>query len=405
MGCLCTLLLVLGCTERNSSPQWRIALPDDSEGVASTSQPARVVRSTNPLRGEAHMVDRLVMIDSAEGFAAGELKFVKVVSDSPARIVLDDTRERTYPRYGTWTSPEVATDFPFTELLPSWNASTPQNTGVIFEVRAREAASGVWTPWLYIGRWGRVLDNDKRVVTCDWGTVHVDNLVLDKPADAYQIRARLESFDLDASVNPSIRRIAVAYSGRVDDDQRRAQLVTQPVIDDTAWARDLDVPFRAQGVAPQNIRSSICSPTSTTMVMAYAGVDRPTIENAMAIYDDEHDIFGNWNRATQRAGELGLDAWLTRFRNWDQVKAMIAQGTPVVAAIKFETGQFPSALYQETDGHLIVIRGFTPEGNVIVNDPASKDKGERVIYQADELAIAWFTNAGGVGYVIRKPRG
>ena len=49
---------------------------------------------------------------------------------------------------------------------------------------------------MYIGRWGRVLDNAKRVVICDWGTVHVDNLVLDRPADAYQIRARLENLPL-----------------------------------------------------------------------------------------------------------------------------------------------------------------------------------------------------------------
>jgi hypothetical protein len=40
---------------------------------------------------------------------------------------------------------------------------------------------------------------------------------------------------------------------------------------------------------------------------------------------------------------------------------------------------------------------------VICNDPASKDKGNGVVYKADELARAWFTNAGGVAYVIRGP--
>ena len=70
------------------------------------------------------------------------------------------------------------------------------------------------------------------------------------------------------------------------------------------------------------------------MVMAYFGADVPTQENALAIYDEEHDMFGNWGRAVQRAGEMGLDAWLQRFRNWDQVKAMIARGQPIVAGIK-----------------------------------------------------------------------
>jgi hypothetical protein len=113
-------------------------------------------------------------------------------------------------------------------------------------------------------------------------------------------------------------------------------------------------------------------------------------------------MFGNWNRAVQRAGSLGLDAWLTRFRNWDQVKVQIAQNQPVIASIKFKKGEFPSALYSETAGHLIVIRGFTKSGDIIVNDPASRAKGDGVVYKADELAKAWFGN-GGVGYIIHKP--
>jgi hypothetical protein len=49
---------------------------------------------------------------------------------------------------------------------------------------------------------------------------------------------------------------------------------------------------------------------------------------------------------------------------------------------------------------LIVICGFTEQGDVIVNDPASK-RGEAVKYKADELGRAWFGH-GGVGYIIRR---
>jgi hypothetical protein len=138
------------------------------------------------------------------------------------------------------------------------------------------------------------------------------------------------------------------------------------------------------------------------MVLHYWGIDRPTLEHAYAIYDSEYDLFGNWARAVQRAGELGLDGWLQRFRHWDQIKAQIAQGHPVIASIAFKRGEFPSAVIPRTNGHLIVIRGFTESGDVIVNDPASREKGNGVIYKADELANAWFGH-GGVGYVIRKP--
>jgi hypothetical protein len=167
-------------------------------------------------------------------------------------------------------------------------------------------------------------------------------------------------------------------------DRETRERLTRPVTIEGDWRRDLAVPFFAQGMAPANVKGSICSPTSTTMVLSYWGVTRPLAENA-------------------RAGELGFDAWLMRMRNWDQVKVMIAQGQPVIAAINFEQGQFPSSVLTDTKGHLIVIRGFTKDGDVICNDPASKDKGNGVIYKADELAQAWFANAGGVAYIIRGP--
>ena len=115
-------------------------------------------------------------------------------------------------------------------------------------------------------------------------------------------------------------------------------------------------------------------------------------------------LFGNWGRAVARAGELGMDGWLTRFRDWGQVKAQIAAGQPVIASIRFKAGTFPSAVMRQTSGHLIVIRGFTPGGDVIVNDPASRERGNGAVYKADELARAWFDN-GGVAYVIRRPGG
>ena len=138
------------------------------------------------------------------------------------------------------------------------------------------------------------------------------------------------------------------------------------------------------------------------MVMQYLGYNRPTEENALAIYDSEYGLFGNWARAVAWAGENGFDAWVTRYRNWEQVKATIATGQPIIASIRFEKGECPSFVLKETDGHLIVIKGVTREGDLIVNDPASRDKGGGAIYKASELAKAWFGH-GGVGYIIRKP--
>jgi hypothetical protein len=399
--CIVAMLAVLLASDSHTSQVSKLQLskPPVPE---PTTRPSRRPAMTNPMVARPNMVDRLVFVDSQAAFDAGKLDHVAIAADEPARLVLAEWRETPFPRVGTWTSPEVKCDFNFTELIPSWNASTPPNTGVRFHVRARDAASGRWTPWLYIGQWGRspITDDEDRVITCDLGCVNIDNLTLDSPADMYQMRVTFLSYDLSRSVNPSLRRLTVSYSGQVNDDEQRRQL-QPPVEVPSNWARDIPVPFRAQGVEARPLRSQICSPTSTSMVMAFMGVDRPTEENALAIYDNEYDLFGNWGRAVQRAGELGLDGWVQRFRNWDQVKAMIARGQPVIAGIKFKKGEFPSNVNSSSAGHLIVIRGFKENGDVICNDPASKTRGNGVVYKADELAHAWF-GCGGVGYIIKK---
>jgi hypothetical protein len=360
-------------------------------------RPRESLRS-NPLGNPPGMVDRLVFLDRPEAWTAGTFKNA-VVDARRAALTLAADSDDKFPRRGSWTSAEIAADFPFTEVIPSWNAAVPAESGIAVSLRVRNAERGEdWSPWLYFGGWGRQAAIEKENVRCDRGIVHVDTLLLDRPADTYQVRVDLASYAFDAAANPALRRVAVSYSGVVADDAARARLL-RPVKLEGNWARRLDVPYRTQGDTPKPLRGETCSPTSVSMVLEYWGCNRPTVENALAIYDAEHEMFGNWNRAVQRAGELGLDAWLTRFRNWDAVKAEIAKGRPVIAAVQFKRGEFPAAAIASTNGHLIVIRGFTPAGDAIVNDPASRDKGNGAVYPAADLARAWFGH-GGVGYVI-----
>jgi hypothetical protein len=360
----------------------------------ATGGSRRVATGENALGNPPGMSDRLELMEAREIFERGSKDHVAVRVGAPAALVLDGGSE-SYPRTGRWTSAETPSEFRFTELLPSWNVAAPAETGLRMEVRVRRAGTQKWTPWLDIGAWGKTPAERERVTACREGVVDVDYLALDVPADAYQVRVSLFGFTMDSAVTPVVRRVAVCYSGVTGEKH-----VEGPV---EGWVRDLAVPFRTQKDAPKSLSGEICSPTSVTMVMAYCGVDRPVVENALAIWDNEHGMFGNWGRAVARASELGLDGWLTRFRSWDQVKQQIAAGQPVIASIRFKKGAFPSAVLPSTSGHLIVIRGFTASGDVIVNDPASREKGNGVVYRAEELGRAWFDH-GGVGYVITRPR-
>ena len=59
------------------------------------------------------------------------------------------TREYDHAR---WTSPPAPTGFPATELVASWNATTPPGTWVQVEMRG-QTVSGAETGWYVLGQW------------------------------------------------------------------------------------------------------------------------------------------------------------------------------------------------------------------------------------------------------------
>ena len=307
------------------------------------------------------------------------------------RLTIDGDGTGGYPRRGSWTSPVVPGGFGVTELLPSWNVDTPPGTGVRFSARTRDAATGDWSPWLDYGYWGEV-PPPAHGETFDGGRVEIDILKLDRPADAWQVRAFLFAADLDAT--PVVRRVSVAARGPGEGPADYGV---------AGWSGDLGTPFVPQRDTGRLIGHETCSPTSTTMAMRQFGLDVDLRENALRIHDREHDLFGNWNRAVARAGEAGLQAHLERFDAWPQVAGHLAAGRPVIVTVRYGRGEAPSLLVGQTSGHLILIRGLTPDGDAIVNDPASADRGEAAIYKKADLERAWLQNAGGVGYVIGPP--
>lgn len=350
--------------------------------------------------------DRVEHVDTAEAFAAGKLEGALA---SQGGITLAPT-DRGYPVEGTWTGPEVTTPIAFTELMATFNLTVGPESGGILEVRVRTAGDsdgaegGGWSPWMYMQSWGKTLSLVGRTNRFEHGKVAVDILELTRPATAYQVRVRLQSFDYDPASFPLLRRVSVCYSGQVSADD----LPSGPLPKEL-WARDLRVPFRPQGdpAIPRALWSQICSPTCVAMVMQHHGVERSTLDAARTIFDPHYDLFGNWGRAVSFAAEHGLDAYLTRIRSLEAAKSYIAQGIPLIISVRFRKGDVEGFLYEQTAGHLIVLRGFTDDGDAIINDPASREKGDGVVYKAAELEKAWFGNAagtsgsGGVAYVLR----
>jgi hypothetical protein len=191
-----------------------------------------------------------------------------------------------------------------------------------------------------------------------------------------------------------------------------------------ACGTTLDVPTYSQevhvGHYPQwdNGGEAWCSPTSTSMVVAYWGAGPSAAETAWVdppvdaqvdftarnVFDYTYDGAGNWPFNTAYAATRGdLRGFVTRLRSLAEAEQFIAAGIPLVVSVSFKKGELKGAGYG-TNGHLMVVVGFTESGDVVCNDPASHliagNDQVRVVYGREEFENVWVPHSGGIVYVI-----
>jgi hypothetical protein len=343
---------------------------------------------------------------------------------SAGRVVLgEDSGRRRYEGttydVGAWTSPWVSPGFGLTELVASWSATTPGDSWV--EVRVRGRAGAATSSWDVLGRWAsgdrfvrRTSVSDR---SDDLASVAVDTWRArdDAGLDSYQLQVRLMRRSGAATKPPSVDVVGAVAS--------RLPAGTPPVsTPGTARGVVLDVPRYSQmahrGHSPRygGGGEAWCSPTSTAMVLGYydalpsarsyawvgAGhVDPWVDEVARRTYDTAYEGTGNWPFNTAYAASRTGHALVTRFDSLRDAETLIAAGIPVVATVSFSSGALFGAPISSTAGHLLVIVGFTEDGDVVVNDPASSTRaGVRRTYDRAEFERAWLPTSGGTAYVI-----
>jgi hypothetical protein len=190
-----------------------------------------------------------------------------------------------------------------------------------------------------------------------------------------------------------------------------------------AWGLELPVPaysqhlHRDQYVTWDNGGESWCSPTSTSMLLAFHDrlpspgdydwvepevPNRFVVQAVRHVYDYAYGA-GNWAFNTAYAGRHGAHAFVTRLRSLTEAEAFIVAGVPLAATLSFTRETLPCAGYQ-TEGHLMTIIGFDEVGDVICNDPAShtiaSNDEVRVVFDRARFERAWLGSAGGVVYVV-----
>jgi hypothetical protein len=145
------------------------------------------------------------------------------------------------------------------------------------------------------------------------------------------------------------------------------------------------------------------SPTKEQMSWIDPSYADPQVDQAArGTYDYDYQGAGNWPFNNAYAAEYGLDAHVTRLHSLTEAESYIKRGIPVVTSVSFLASELDGSGYS-TSGHLMVIVGFTKDGDVVANDPASpNDPAVRHIYNRAQFETVWqrtqrITASGSVG--------
>lgn len=295
----------------------------------------------------------------------------------------------------------------FSSAIASWNAQTSGDSWIQVSLRARIGSR--WTSWYDMGHWSATLDGGHRTSLNGQhdgdGRVDTDTLVLAQSADAIQLRARMHP--ASAADTAAISLLAVT----VDREPDHAY-VPPPASKSAAWGVDIPVPERTQRVGAQGGKyggggDSWCSPTSVSMIMAYwASVkDHPewdvsVINAAAGTFDPAYQGCGNWPFNIAYATRHGLEGWVARLPSLSAMEPYLTSGVPVIASIRVRKGELDGTPYPSTDGHLLVVRGFTTDGDVIVNDPDGEPGAIRRVYKRAQFERVWQDGSHGAVYLI-----
>ena len=334
--------------------------------------------------------------------------------------------------YATWTSPVHRSSVPATEVIVSWNADTPAGTWIGIELRGRYS-DGTETPWYVMGRWAAG-DGDIRRTSVDdqsdgKSSIWTDTFSVDDAASGLRLlsyRLRLTLYRTPGTrLTPTVWRVGAMAS---DIPDRFTVPASTPGL-----VRELAVPRYSQNVHvgqyPEydNGGEAWCSPTSSQMIIEYwgrkpsaadlawvePGIQDPQVCHAARYtYDNQYEGCGNWPfNAAYAATYRDMSAAVTRLGSLNDVETLVRAGIPVITSQSFLKEELTGAGYG-TSGHLMTVIGFTADGDVIANDPASpNDDAVRHVYKRHEWETIWLrtkrydangkvrSGTGGVCYV------
>jgi hypothetical protein len=416
-----TAALAAAAATATATAQTASAAPAPASGTAATGAAPQQAGSATPDAAPVDYHGWSSLVDWLFGTHAGT---VPAPGERPGIAIgrATGTLDYTDPHTGTtatwesasWTSPVHKVPSPATELVSSWNAHTPSGTWIQVELLGTYT-DGTTTPAFIMGRWtaGDGPDDIRRTSVDGQGdgkasiwtdTFAIDDTTAGPLLASYQLRLTLFRTP-GSTLTPTVWR-AGAFASNIPD--RYTVPTSTPSL---GAAVELPVPRYSQdihkGQYPQydNGGEAWCSPTSSTMAIEYWGrgptaaqmswvdpsyADPQVDHGARYTYDYQYDGCGNWPfNAAYAATYTDLQGVVTQLHSLNDVERLVKAGIPVITSQSFLSSELDGAGYS-TSGHLMCIIGFTAEGDVIANDPASPDDDAvRHVYKRAQFETIW----------------
>ncbi|SFF24499.1 Peptidase_C39 like family protein [Actinacidiphila alni] len=322
--------------------------------------------------------------------------------------------------YGSWTSPWAAMPFAATDIVPSWTADAPDGARITVRLRIRDTG-GHESGWYVMGHWssGDAVVHRATVPGQSDSQGHVDAdtfTAVGNGVTACRLQVVLTR-EAGADVDVALRGVRAVAS--------RPPVGATPAVSGPggAWGTVLDVPARSQGAhighCPQwdGGGEAWAGPACTAMLVEFFGrgpgaadltwldPDDPAPQvdfTARQVYDYGYKGCGNWAFNAAYPARYGLRGAVVRLPALTDVERFISAGLPIATTLSFRSSELSGA-GQSAAGNIMVVRGFTSSGDVVVNDPlAATDAGVRRVYPRAAFERVWLSGdgGGGVAYLL-----
>lgn len=299
-----------------------------------------------------------LVLDYAESFNPNN--FNNVLLDNGLLVLAEGQTSGSYES-------DVIETLKWTSMVGSWAAVSSTTATVEFQVRAR--VNGTWSSYISYGVWGLGLENACYDQSAGVAKLSTDEVMIlnSKTADAVQYKLTLKRTTANGE-SPKVSLVACAleipgYSYSVD-------------VSDVKQNVNYDVPKLYQGAVP-SIGNSICSATSTCMLLKYKGEDFSQFDSefehrymASIVRDYGNKIYGNWVYNTVTMGGYGYNAYVMRMYSLEELVRHLNDVGPVSLSMKGQMTSDKKNYY--TSGHLIVITGYYYDNGQLYfysNDP------------------------------------